>query len=182
VAPGPLGVVALAAAQATAGGAREAEKDSAAPGAPGERTAAAPPRRTYTVWKASQRIHARPLGFSAAVKAPRGTVLEVLGEDGAWSHVGFTIDDQRRTGWAQLVDRQLAAGEKAESLRETTMSSVAMASKQVEEMKAKDAKAALALPDATAALGSLDGASLDEEAVNDFLKAGGLRLPGRGRS
>lgn len=134
----------------------------------------------YEVWKDEQRIYVAPRAFALSLTVPRGTRLTVADRSGAWSRVQWNDSGARKAGWAQLTTRQLSAGEKAESLDKTTMSSIVFAAKWLGEMKKADAVAAEAHPQATASLESLEDESLPVDAVDTFLREGGLRLPKRG--
>jgi hypothetical protein len=136
-------------------------------------------RQSYLVWKTRQRVHVVPKGYSSAAWVTKGQVLEIVEREGDWTRVEFELDGVRKAGWSILTPKELSAGERAESLRDTTTSSVAMAAKTLDEILLVDSLARRTLPEAAKKLESLESASLSEKDVEAFLRAGKLRAKSR---
>ncbi|HLU49442.1 MAG TPA: hypothetical protein VK116_15200 [Planctomycetota bacterium] len=133
----------------------------------------------YGVWKSAQRIYVKPRQLGPYTLVPRGTQLVVLDRRREWAEVEWGPAGKRKTGWAQLTPPQVSAGEKAESLSNTTMSTIVMAAKALlDEIEKADAAGKEIFPEANANFEALEAAEIEEDELASFLREGGLRLPG----
>jgi hypothetical protein len=107
----------------------------------------------------------------------KGTRLNVLEEGTRWSLVRAATGGKE--GWAVLDAPPQRSGARAVALEgEASPSSLAIAVKAFEELARETAKL---LPEVEQAFASVQGSFLEPSEVEEFARAGGLRLPGERR-
>jgi len=132
------------------------------------------PARIYEVWRLRHDIHSAPRSFSRVLaQVEKGTRLEVLEEGKRWSLVRTATGCKE--GWAVLDEPPRRAGARPLALEgEASPSSLAIAVKAFEELARR---AARLLPEVEQAFASIQGSFLEPSEVQEFARAGGLRLP-----